>query len=171
MELIFGGILGTTVMNSIVAETPLFAFLHGFFDDVLLNSSPAWFGDRLRDDVLRQAIERGLEDAAVAYGKTRHVFIRSLFFGGRLPKSLGFDYGSHEHIGSRATIPQAQIFKAMDQPATSALSYRMTTDLGENILYTNLAGRPSELRFSKYYASGLQEWINGRYHVYGQDEP
>ena len=54
---------------------------------------------------------------------------------------------------------------------TFAPSYRMITDLGENILYTNLAGGPSERRFSKYYASGLQEWINGRYHVCGQNEP
>jgi penicillin G amidase len=170
MDLVFGEMgFGNTVMKHIVTETPLFAFLHGFFDDILFNESPAWFGDRSRDKVLQQAIERGLEDRPVPYGKTRRVFITNLFFGGRLPNFLGFDYGPHEHIGSRATIPQAQIFKDMGHPASFAPSYRMITDLGENVLHTNLAGGPSERRFSRYYTKGLGEWIKGEYHIYDSE--
>jgi penicillin G amidase len=167
VHLVFGETgFGTAVMDHIISETPLFAFLHGFFDDLLLNESPAWFSARSRENVLKEAIRQGLEDPPVPYGRTRHVRINNLFFGGRLPNFLGFDYGPHELIGSRATIPQTQIFKAMGQPATFAPSYRMITDLCENILHTNLAGGPSERRFSKYYTKGLEEWTTGRYFVY-----
>jgi len=167
INLVFGKTgFGQDALDHIVSETPLFAFLHGFFDDVLLGDSPAWFGERSKEDIIKGAITRALEAPAVPYGTTRKVIIKNLFFGGRLPKLLGFDYGPHEHIGSRATIPQAQIFKAMGQSATFAPSYRMITDLGETALYTNIAGGASERRFSPYYTRGLDDWINGRYRAY-----
>jgi acyl-homoserine lactone acylase PvdQ len=79
---------------------------------------------------------------------------------------FGFDFGPYEHIGSRATIPQSQIFKAMGRPSTFAATYRMITDMNNGELLWNLPGGASDRRFSKYYKMGMTEWISARYHVY-----
>ena len=39
----------------------------------------------------------------------------------------------------------------------------MVTEMGEDTLYTNLAGGPSDNRFSKWYVSDLENWLNYRY--------
>jgi penicillin amidase len=42
----------------------------------------------------------------------------------------------------------------------------MITDFATEELHTNLAGGPSDRRFSKYYTMGLQSWIEGEYDVF-----
>ncbi len=39
----------------------------------------------------------------------------------------------------------------------------MVTDLATEALYTNMAGGPSDRRFSKWYCSDLENWITGKY--------
>jgi penicillin amidase len=149
-----------------IDESAMFAMLHGNFDQVLLKETSAWFTDQPREDIYCRAIERGLKKPAVPYGQTRKIYIPNIFFGGRLPKVFGFDYGPYEHVGSRATIPQSQTFKAMGFSSTFAVSYRMIADMDNDELLHNLPGGPSDRRFSKYYKMGLAEWMNARYHVY-----
>ena len=111
-------------------------------------------------------IERGLAQPAVPYGQTRKIYVPNIFFGGQLPKIFGFDFGPYEHIGSRATIAQSQIFKVMGRTSTFAATYRMIVDMDNDELLNNLPGGPSDRRFSRYYRTGMKAWVDGRYHVY-----
>ena len=140
--------------------------LYGNFDRILLKAQSTWFGDKSREEIYQRAIEKGLRRKAQPYGKTRSIYIPNIFFAGKLPKIFGFDYGPYEHVGSRATIAQAQVFKAMGYPSTFAATFRMITDFAKDELHTNLAGGPSDRRFSKYYTMGLQNWIEGGYDVF-----
>jgi penicillin amidase len=167
LKLVFGeNGMGVDVVGHMITDTSMFAMLHGNFDQVLLKETSAWFADQSREQIYQMAIDRGLSKPAIPYGQTRKIYILNLFFGGKLPKIFGFDYGPYEHIGSRATIPQSQIFRAMGQSATFAASYRMIADLDNDELLNNLPGGPSDRRFSKYYKTGLTEWMSARYHVY-----
>jgi len=167
LKLVFGeNGMGVEAVEHMITETSMFAMLHGNFDRVLLQETSVWFGNHSREQIYRTAIERGLREPAVPYGQTRIIYIPNIFFAGKLPKIFGFDYGPFEHIGSRATIAQSQIFKAMGHPATFAATYRMITDMAEDVLHNNLAGGASDRRFSKYYTLGLKAWINGEYHIF-----
>ncbi|UCE52129.1 MAG: penicillin acylase family protein [Desulfobacterales bacterium] len=167
LKLIFGeNGMGVNVIEHIITETPMFAMLHGNFDQVMLKNESAWFGDKTRDEIFQTAIDRGLKDPAVPYGKTRKMYIPNIFFAGRLPKIFGFDYGPYEHIGSRATIPQGQQYKSMGHPSTFTPTFRMVTDFADDELHTNNAGGPSDRRFSKYYTMGLKAWMKGEYEVF-----
>ena len=167
LKLVFGeNGMGVDVVETMITDTAMFAVLHGNFDQVLLKDASAWFPDQPREEIYRKAIDRGLSKPAVSYGQTRKIYIPNILFGGKLPKLFGFDYGPYEHIGSRATIPQSQIFKALGYSTTFAAAYRMITDMDNEELLNNLPGGPSDRRFSKYYKMGLAEWISARYHVY-----
>ncbi|MCP4417453.1 MAG: penicillin acylase family protein [Chloroflexi bacterium] len=154
--------LGKEMMIHIMNETGIFAMLHGNFDAVLLAESSPWFGNSSREAIFKIAIERGLQNDPKRHRETRKVYLENLFFGGQLPKFLGFDYPL-EHIGSRATIPQSQIFQANGRSASFAATLRQICDFAHDELHTNLAGGASDRRFSKYYTSGLKEWENGVY--------
>ena len=167
MKLVFGeNGMGVDVIETMISDTSMFAMLHGNFDRVLLEKESAWFGGRSREQIYQTAIDRGLGETAVPYGQTRTMYIPHIFFGGKLPKIFGFDYGPYEHIGSRATVAQSQMYKAMGYPATFVAVYRMIADMDSDELHTNNAGGPSDRRFSKYYKMGLAEWVSARYHVY-----
>jgi penicillin amidase len=102
---------------------------------------------------------------AVRYAGTRQVLMKNLFFGGRLPRFLGFDYGPIELPGSRSTITQGQIFTSAGRLATFSPTYKFITDFAEDTIHSVLAGGPSDRRFSKWYTSGIKDWLAGRYHV------
>ena len=167
MKLVFGeNGMGVDVVEHMITDTSMGAMLHGNFDRVLLKKESAWFGDLSRKQIYQTAIDRGLIKPAVPYGRTREIYIPNIFFAGQLPKIFGFDYGPYEHIGSRATVAQSQIFKAMGHPATFVAVYRMIADMDTEELHTNNAGGPSDRRFSKYYTMGISDWINARYNIY-----
>ena len=84
-------------------ETTLFSVLHGYFDRIFLSEASVWFGGESREDLYRTAIERGLREKAVPHGEVSKVYIEHIFFRGKLPRFLGFDY-SFENIGSRSTV-------------------------------------------------------------------
>ena len=167
LKLVFGeNGMGVDIIAHMITDTSMFAMLHGNFDQVLLKETSAWFGDRSREQIYQTAIDRGLKEPAVPYGQTRKIYIPNIFFAGQLPKIFGFDYGPYEHIGSRATVAQSQMFKAMGHPATFVAVYRMIADLDRDELHTNNAGGPSDRRFSKYYTMGIDDWINAKYHIF-----
>ena len=167
LKLVFGeNGMGVDVVGHMITDTSMFAMLHGNFDQVLLKETSAWFADQSREQIYQMAIDRGLSKPAIPYGQTRKIYIQNIFFGGKLPKIFGFDYGPYEHIGSRATIPQSQIFKAMGQSATFAATFRMIADLDNDELLNNVPGGPSDRRFSKYYIPGVNDWINAKYHIF-----
>jgi penicillin amidase len=165
VKLVFGEMgLGMEVIAYTLTETPLFAMLHGNFDNILLSETSVWFVDKPREELFKEAIRRGLEGQAVRHGEKRKFYINNLFFGGKLPRFLGFDQPL-EHIGSRATIPQAQIYRSAGRDNSFAATFRMICDFSSKEMHANLCGGASGGRFSPYYKAGLKEWQQGVYQV------
>lgn len=166
-KIVFGGNgFGEEVMEYLMTETILFHDFYGNFDQVLIRDESLWFGGKSRDEIYVLAIERGLKADPASYGSTRKIIMKNLFFGGKLPKFLGFDYGPIELTGNRATIPQGQIFKtAGGRVATFSPAYKFITDFAEEKIHSAMAGGPSDRRFSKWYTSGVGDWLEGKYRV------
>ena len=91
------------------------------------------------------------------------MILKNILFDGKLPRFLGFDRGPVTIIGSLATPHQGQIFESAGRLTTFAPSYRMITDMAEDHIHTNMAGGPSDRRFSKWYCSDLENWKAGSY--------
>ena len=89
--------------------------------------------------------------------------MKHLIFGGKLPVFLGFDRGPVTIIGGRATIHQGQIYRSANRETTFAPGYRFVMDFAKEEFFSAMAGGPSERRFSKWYTSGLKDWIKGKY--------
>jgi penicillin amidase len=156
--------IGLDVMTRAMEQTTLFAMLHGNFDAILFKETSAWFGGQAREQLFREAITRGLAAPAPQHGAKRRLHINNLFFGGKLPRFLGFDY-EFEHIGSRATIPQSQIYQSAGRDNSFAATFRMICDFATSEIHTNMAGGASGERFSPYYKAGIKEWLEGVYQV------
>jgi len=166
VDVVFGDHgVGRKVIAHIFAETSLFNDYYANFDRILERPSSAWFDGAPKEALLRQAIAEGLDTAAVGYGQTRAVTLTHLLFGGKLPRFLGFDHGPIALPGCRATIPQGQIFKSGGRLTTFSPGYRFIADLGVDEIHTNLAGGPSDRRFSRWYLSDMQNWYEGNYKV------
>jgi penicillin amidase len=157
--------LGEAVVEHVMQHTPLFADFFGNFDRVLLSEKSAWFGNRTRDEIYRNALERALQQPPKPYGETHQIIMRHLLFGGKLPRWLGFDHGPIPLLGGRATVHQGQIYRVAGRETTFAPSLRLVTNLSGDELHTTLAGGPSDRRFSKWYANEIDDWLNGRYKV------
>jgi penicillin amidase len=65
--------------------------------------------------------------------------------------------------GGRATPHQGQVYKSAGRQTSFAPSLRVMADMGEDVLYTSIAGGPSDRRFSKLYTSELKRWQQGEY--------
>jgi penicillin amidase len=141
----------------------VFAEVHGNFDRVLLSERSAWFADRSRDDVFRGVAERALDCEPRAWGEVQRFMMKHLLLGDRLPAALGFDRGPVTAKGSRATIHVSQIYKLNGRETSFVPSYRFVTDMADNTLHTTLAGGPSDRRFSRWYASDVDDWLAGNY--------
>ncbi len=159
LELVFGELeMGRDVVDYCLAETGLFNDFYINFDRILLAKKSLWFGDKNRQELYRKAIDSALKGPAVKYGSTHKVLMANLFFGGKLPRILGFDFGPVELPGNRATIVQGQIFRTGGRLTSFAPSYRIIADLGETAIHTAIAGGPSDRRYSPYYTSDIRRW-------------
>jgi penicillin amidase len=47
----------------------------------------------------------------------------------------------------------------------------MVTDFGEEACHTNLAGGPSDRRFSPWYVNDMDNWLNGVFKPVRPEEP
>ena len=155
--------LGIDAINYMEKHTGLFNDFYLSFDRILLSDHSAWFGGRAREDIYRQAAENALKSPVRKWGDTRKVILKNIVFDGKLPRFLGFDRGPITLIGSLATPHQGQIFESGGRQTTFAPSFRMVIDLGSDEIHTNMAGGPSDRRFSKWYCSDLENWISGKY--------
>jgi acyl-homoserine lactone acylase PvdQ len=54
-------------------------------------------------------------------------------------------------------------FGSKSRDTSFAPSYRLVTDLGDTTARTSLAGGPSDRRFSRWYTSGVEDWLAGRF--------
>lgn len=157
--------LGRDVIDHIMKETGLFNDYYANLDRILLTENAAWFNGAERDTLFKEAVEKGLDVAAAPYGSTRKVTMSHMLFGGQLPSFLGFDHGPIELPGCRATITQGQIFQNAGRTTTFSPSYRLISDMNTVALHTNITGGPSDRRFSRWYVSGMPDWLGGVYKV------
>lgn len=161
MEVFGRGKLGSEVMNYLKDETGLFIDFFANFNRVLLSESSAWFAGESREDIYRRAMDEALRGETHAWGETQKLMMNHLLFGGKLPRFLGFDFGPITIRGGRATPHQGQIYRSAGRTTSFVASYRMVTDFAEDACHTNLAGGPSDRRFSPWYVSDIGNWING----------
>ena len=169
-EVLGKGLFGAELWRDEIAESGILVDYYHFFDRALLSDDSSWFGTLGREALLRKTIERVLNrfpsaDSVPTWGSKRQIVMTNLFFGGKLPRFLGFDYGPIILEGNRATIVQGAIYKSKGRTTTFAPSYRFVTDLAETRASTVLAGGPSDRRFSKWYTSDISRWLNYDYKV------
>jgi penicillin amidase len=167
---VFGkGLLGEEVWDSILSSTAIVADYYHLFDDVLLGDDPTWFGEEGRNELYTRVLEEVLTEVSLEsispWGRRQQIMMKNVFFDGRLPRWVGFDHGPIELPGNRATIVQGGMFKAHNRQTTFTPSWRFITDMGEDRALTALAGGPSGRRFSKWYKTDINRWLNGDYKV------
>jgi len=159
---------GTDALDFLYDESGTFIDFYQNFDRVLLAENSSWFGGMSRDEVFAKVIEKVLNTKELegkTWGSRQQFTMSHMLFGGTLPKFLGFDRGPITGVGGRATINQGQIYQSAGRTTTFFPSLRMAMDLANEKLYSNLAGGPSDNRFSKWYISDLENWLNYRYKV------
>jgi penicillin amidase len=154
---------GTEAVEHIDKHTGMFNDFYINFDKILLSEKSLWFGNHTREELYLQAAEKALKSQPEKWGNTRKVIMKNILFDGKLPKFLGFDRGPITLIGSLATPHQGQVFESAGRQTTFAPGFRMVIDLGTDEMNTNMAGGPSDRRFSKWYCSDLENWISGKY--------
>ncbi|MBW2203188.1 MAG: penicillin acylase family protein [Deltaproteobacteria bacterium] len=154
---------GTEVVEHIDKHTGIFNDFYINFDRILLSENSLWFGSRTKEDLYLKAAEKALKSRPEKWGDTRKVIMKNILLAGKLPKFLGFDRGPITIQGSLATPHQGQVFESAGRQTTFAPSWRMVTDLSTDEMNTNMAGGPSDRRFSKWYCSDLENWISGKY--------
>jgi len=154
---------GQEVCRFVYDETGTFADFYLNFDRILLAESSVWFGSETRDELYRRVAAKALDIPIKTWGESRQVMMKHLVFGGKLPAFLGFDHGPLTIIGGRATIHQGQIYRSGNRETTFVPSFRIVSDLSTQECRTNLAGGPSDRRFSKWYLNDLENWKQGKY--------
>lgn len=161
---VFGRLgLGRGAAEHIEKHTGIFNDFYIYFDRILLSESSTWFGGRSREEIYRTAAERALKTPPRKWGEVRRVIMKNILFDGKLPLFLGFDRGPITIIGGAASPHQGQIFESAGRQTSFAPSFRMVTDMATDEAHTNLAGGPSDRRFSKWYCSDLENWRTGKY--------
>lgn len=163
-QLIIGRhILGPDVVAQLSNTT---AFFTSFFKNIdpLLLAPPADLCDGLsREALYTEAFTRACNLAVTPWSEQTKMTLTHLFFAGRLPRWAGFDRGPISLAGGRATPCQAQFYTVGTRSGCLAASIRINADMGEDVLYTNLIGGPSDRRFSRWYCSGLADWLKGTF--------
>ena len=155
--------MGEKVIDFLAAQTGVFIDFYENFDRILLAPQSAWFGGQTREEIYRKAAERALAADPQEWARDRQIMMAHILLGGKLPGFAGFDRGPLTGIGSRATVHQGQIYESGGRVTTFMPSFRWVTDMAETVLQSNLAGGPSDRRFSKWYVSDLANWQAGRY--------
>jgi penicillin amidase len=160
---IFGKIFGKNVNEFLQNETGIFVDFYENFDNILLAEESVWFVKKSKTEIYRNAIEKALKNPAKTWGEVNQFELTNMLLGGKLPKFLGFDKGAFPMPGGRATIHQGQVYKSNGRKTTFAPSFRLISDMSEEIVYTNISGGASDRRFSKYYANDFKNWQSGKY--------
>ena len=168
----FGGLLGAAATSHLIDDAGLLLDSYALFDQVMLREDSAWFGGRTREDVYRSALSQALKVEARPWGQRRGMTLKHPIFGDKLPRWLGFDRGPIPLKGGRATVHQGQIARKHGRVSAFGPSYRLVTDLATDEMHTTLPGGPSDRRSSRWYATGLVDWMEGRYRVLrGRPDP
>ncbi len=171
LEIVFGDNgIGRDAMKYLIAETALVTDFFGNFDSVLLRRKSHWFNGETGETIIKRAIEEGLSVKAEPYENKHSITMSHLLFGGKLPSFMGFDHGPIVIEGSRSTVQQGQIFSSGGRKTSFCPSYRLISDMGTDEIHTNLPGGPTDRRFSKYYKTDIQNWLDGKFKKLSSEE-
>ena len=161
---VFGkGGMGPDVVDALRRETGAFIDFYHNFDRILRSEKSVWFNGRAREDIFREAVGVALKKPLRQWGQVQRFMMTNIFFNGRAPAFLGFDRGPFTAKGNRATIHQAQLYTSGGRRTSFLPSFRIVCDLSQDEARTNLAGGPSDRRFSKWYDSDVKNWLEGKY--------
>jgi len=165
-----GRFFGLDSWDEIVDQTPILVDFYHFADNLILNEKLRieWFSDKetfqsFMLDSLRNSIKQIKRSNIKNYGEFNSSSMNNIFFDGKLPKILGFDYGPINLEGSRATIVQGAVFTSHGRNSSFCPSWRFITDMNSKWAYSILAGGVSDRRFSKLYKSEVKEWLEFKY--------
>jgi penicillin amidase len=156
---------GNEIVDFLSAESGIFADFFNNFDCVLLSEKAAWFGGESRDNLYRRVAANALQAKPKPWGEVNQMKMTHLLLGEKMPTVAGFDRGPIMLRGGRATPHQGQIYRSAGRVTSFTPSFRLVTDLSKDEAHTNLAGGPSDRRFSKWYCSDLENWLNEKYKV------
>jgi penicillin amidase len=171
LEKVFGkGLFGLKAWRHIVDETAVLTHFYHIFDNALLGEDTSWFGSKGRPETLREVVRLVLgrypePQQVPAWGSQRQVTMTNLFFDGKLPRFLRFDYGPVIIEGGRASIVQGAAYRFWGRTTSLSPTYRFIADLADNYAHTALAGGPSDRWPSKYYRSDIHGWQNYDYKI------
>lgn len=163
-QLVFGiNGFGKLVCEYLQNDSGAFIDFYANFDQVLLSKESPWHRESTQEEIFSSALSKISNIQIKEWQDVQSYTMKNILFDGKLPNFLGFDKGPIAAIGGRATIHQGQIYRAGNRDTTFLPSYRMVTDFSEQTIHTNLAGGPSDRRYSKWYTSDLDNWISGIY--------
>ena len=160
---------GTATVDFLAHESGVFVDFYDNFDRVLLAENSAWFGGESRARLYRRVAAEALQIAPKTWGEVNQIKLKHLVLGEKLPVAAGFDRGPIILRGGRATPHQGQIYKSAGRTTSFTPSFRLVTDLEQEEVHTNLAGGPSDRRFSKWYCVDLMNWVTGKYKLLKPD--
>ena len=161
----FGPACGVPVIEHLRDATGAFIDFHQNFDRILIAESSPWLGARARDEVWSAALAKVADRVPEPWGKRNQLTLTNIFFGGKLPRFLGFDFGPIPIRGGRATPHQGQIYESGGRLTSFTPSIRLAADMSTTPLHTALCGGPSDRRFSKWYTNGVGGWLEGTLRV------
>jgi penicillin amidase len=167
IEKVFGDIggLGQGTVSHLITETGIFIDFYENFDRILLSDESVWFEGEKRDAIYKDVAREALDIPVFSWGKKNTIIMQHLLFGGKFPRLFGFDVGPIPVRGGRATPHQGQIYRSADRTTSFIPSYRFIVDFASDGALTNLPGGPSDRRFSKWYNSDIDNWLNGGFRI------
>jgi penicillin amidase len=161
LDEVFGSKIGPSAFEHIRRETGILVDFSGNFDRILLSRKSRWFGEKKREDFFAAALQRALSVKPEPYGEKRKLLLKNILLGGKFPRFFGIDRGPIELVGSRATPHQGQIYRSGGRDTSFAPSYRMVAEFGVEGLLTAIIGGPSDVAWSRLYASDVSRWLKG----------
>lgn len=133
-------------------------------DRTLRKVTSTWWETRDKGELIRLAAESAAAEPVQPWSAINWFHFTNRFFSaGRVGRLLGFRSTKIPMRGCHATLFQGHLLATATRESTFAPSYHMVTDLGTDEAWTNLPGGPSENRFSKWYNTDIQRWMDGDY--------
>ncbi len=160
---VFGEALGLNLIDFLKNQSGIFIDFYANFDNILLSKDSLWFNGKNCDEIYKKAIDKALKSDIKKWGDVNNITLTNMVLGNKLPKFMGFDIGPFPIRGNRATVHQGQVYKNAGRATSFAPSYRIISDMADNLVHTNLAGGVSDRRFSKFYNNDFTNWMNGIY--------
>ncbi len=138
-------------------------------DRMLPKVTSSWWRERSKREMIQRAADKAMAEPTQSWSQVNTFHFVNRFFGGKRGKGsatgrlLGFASSATPMRGCHATLFQGHLKATATRESTFAPSYHFVTDMGTDVAWTNLPGGPSENRFSKWYQTDINRWLEGEY--------